>query len=87
VKRLASDAESFSDELLRASARDAGAADDDVDDDVETWRRKVESLAADVASLTRELDACYAAYGCDVDAVTDHYAKAAGIEKREKDTE
>jgi len=34
-----------------------------------------------------KLDACYAAYGCDVDAVTDHYAKAAGIEKREKDTE
>ena len=61
VRRLSSGAESFSDELLRASARDAGAADDDVDDDVETWRRKVESLAADVASLTRELDACYAA--------------------------
>ena len=58
---MSSGAESFSDELLRASARDAGAADDDVDDDVETWRRKVESLAADVASLTRELDACYAA--------------------------
>lgn len=33
-----------------------------------------------------KLDACYAAYGCDVDAVTDHYAKAAGIEERKKDT-
>ena len=28
------------------------------------------------------LEACYAEFGCDVDKVTEHYAKAAGIEKR-----
>ena len=28
------------------------------------------------------LEACYAQFGCDVDKVTDHYAKAAGIEKK-----
>mmetsp|Transcript_19763 Transcript_19763/g.32022 ORF Transcript_19763/g.32022 Transcript_19763/m.32022 type:complete len:112 (+) Transcript_19763:48-383(+) len=31
------------------------------------------------------LEACYAQFGCDVDKVTDHYAKAAGISsKKEK---
>ena len=28
------------------------------------------------------LEACYAQFGCDIDQVTDHYAKAAGIEKK-----
>merc|ERR1711935_213519 len=28
------------------------------------------------------LEACYAEFGCDVDRVTEHYAKAAGIEKK-----
>lgn len=30
------------------------------------------------------LEACYAEYGCNVGAITDHYAKAAGIEDQEK---
>ena len=30
---------------------------------------------------------CYAAYGCNVDAVTDHYAKAAGIDAQKKTSE
>lgn len=29
------------------------------------------------------LEACYAQFGCDVDKVTDHYAKAAGIDKKQ----
>ena len=28
------------------------------------------------------LEACYAEFGCDVDRVTEHYAKASGIEKK-----
>ena len=28
------------------------------------------------------LEACYAQFGCDVDKVTEHYAKAAGIDKK-----
>jgi hypothetical protein len=28
------------------------------------------------------LEACYAQFGCDIDQVTDHDAKAAGIEKK-----
>ena len=31
------------------------------------------------------LEACYAQFGCDIDQVTDHYAKAAGIKKKEKE--
>lgn len=30
------------------------------------------------------LEACYAQFGCDIDEVTDHYAKAAGIKRKEK---
>jgi hypothetical protein len=29
------------------------------------------------------LEACYAEFGCDVDRVTEHYARAAGIEKKQ----
>jgi hypothetical protein len=29
-----------------------------------------------------KLEACYASYGCNVESVTDHYAKAAGIEPK-----
>ena len=29
-----------------------------------------------------KLEACYASYGCNVESVTDHYAKAAGIVKK-----
>lgn len=31
-----------------------------------------------------KLEACYAQYGCDIDIVTDHYAKVAGVEKKTK---
>ena len=31
------------------------------------------------------LEACYAQFGCDIDEVTDHYAKAAGIDRKQKD--
>jgi hypothetical protein len=31
-----------------------------------------------------KLEACYAQYGCDIDIVTDHYAKVAGVEKKKK---
>ena len=30
------------------------------------------------------LEACYAEFGCDVDKVTEHYAKAAGIDAKKK---
>ena len=30
------------------------------------------------------LEACYAEFGCDVDRVTEHYAKAAGIDPKTK---
>ena len=30
------------------------------------------------------LEACYAEFGCDVDRVTEHYARAAGIEKKQR---
>ena len=30
------------------------------------------------------LEACYAEFGCDVDKVTEHYAKVAGIEQKRK---
>jgi hypothetical protein len=32
------------------------------------------------------LEACYAEFGCDVDKVTEHYAKAAGIDAKKKNS-
>ncbi|CAL6416238.1 unnamed protein product [Bathycoccus prasinos] len=32
-----------------------------------------------------KLEACYAQYGCDINIVTDHYAKVAGVEKKSQD--
>jgi len=33
----------------------------------------------------KKLEACYAQYGCDINIVTDHYAKVAGVEKKSQD--
>merc|ERR1712072_1525437 len=30
----------------------------------------------------KKLEACYAQYGCDINVVTDHYARVAGLEKK-----
>jgi hypothetical protein len=43
------------------------------------FRTQVVPLRLDGARL----EACYAQFGCDIDEVTDHYAKAAGIAKKD----
>ena len=35
--------------------------------------------------IFQKLEACYAQYGCDINIVTDHYAKVAGVEKKSQD--
>jgi len=32
----------------------------------------------------KKLEACYAQYGCDINVVTDHYARVAGLEKKSR---
>ena len=71
-----------SEALVEKFTTGGGGADGFCDyDDIKDALEACDGLAG------AKLEACYAAYGCDVDAVTDHYAKAAGIEERKKDTE
>ena len=69
-----------SEELAEKFTTGGGGADGFCDyDDIGTpWNNRRLRLER------AKLDACYAAYGCNVDAVTDHYAKAAGIEAQKK---
>ena len=68
-----------SEELAEKFTTGGGGADGFCDyDDIGTPWNNCDGLEG------AKLDACYAAYGCNVDAVTDHYAKAAGIEAQKK---
>ena len=66
-------------ELAEKFTTGGGGADGFCDfDDIKEALKECEGLEG------ARLEACYAEYGCNVDAVTDHYAKAAGIKKDEK---
>ena len=68
-----------SEELAEKFTTGGGGADGFCDyDDIRDAMEQCDGLEG------AKLDACYAAYGCNVDAVTDHYAKAAGIEAQKK---
>ena len=68
-----------SEELAEKFTTGGGGADGFCDyDDIRDAMEQCDGLEG------AKLDACYAAYGCNVDAVTDHYAKAAGIDAQKK---
>ena len=68
-----------SEELAEKFTTGGGGADGFCDyDDIRDAMEQCDGLEG------AKLDACYAAYGCNLDAVTDHYAKAAGIEAQKK---
>ena len=66
-------------ELAERFTTGGGGADGFCDfDDIKEALKQCEGLEG------ARLEACYAEYGCTVEAVTNHYAKAAGIKKDEK---
>jgi len=66
-------------ELAEKFTTGGGGADGFCDyDDVKEALKECEGLEG----VRR--DACFAQYGCNVEAVTDHYTKAAGIDKKKE---
>jgi hypothetical protein len=70
-----------SDALAEKFTTGGGGADGFCDyDDIKDAIKECEGLSG------AKLEACYAQYGCNLDTVTEHYAKAAGIDARAKET-
>ena len=68
-----------SEELAEKFTTGGGGADGFCDyDDIKEAIKECEGLEG------ARLEACYAEYGCNVDAVTEHYSKAAGIEPKKE---
>lgn len=69
-----------SEELAEKFTTGGGGADGFCDyDDIKEAIKECEGLEG------ARLEACYAEYGCNVDAVTEHYSKAAGIEPKKEE--
>jgi hypothetical protein len=69
-----------SEELAEKFTTGGGGADGFCDyDDIKEAIKDCEGLEG------ARLEACYAEYGCNVDAVTEHYSKAAGIEPKKEE--
>jgi len=69
-----------SEELAEKFTTGGGGADGFCDyDDIKEAIKECEGLEG------ARLEACYAEYGCNVDAVTEHYSKAAGIESKKEE--
>lgn len=69
-----------SEELAEKFTTGGGGADGFCNyDDIKEAIKECEGLEG------ARLEACYAEYGCNVDAVTEHYSKAAGIEPKKEE--